>query len=378
MAFAAVQHLATGSSDGGNSVTTAGVDTTGADLIVLAVSKFGTTAVTVSDSKGNTWTPLTEQASTNARTKLYYCVSPTVGSGHTFTASGSGTFPTISALAVSGVKTADAFDQESAGGSGSGSSIQPGSLTPDEDNCLVVAAASSFNPSLSSVDGGFTLQLVTNVGSQHISGGSAYLIQTAAAAANPTFTLDGSAVCSAVSASFHAAAAGGGPSTNSEFAARIDIPHPFVGPMALRQGWRPQPIQDFTQAPVTTTLPGVQAAVLPNPHVGPMALRQGWRQPPPYNPATAPATDTEYGSRVRVPHPFAGPQVLRQRWRPQPIQDFTQAAPASYELGTRVRVPHPFVGPPVLRRMAAQRATRGDTSVAVTGNRRRRVICSAA
>ena len=53
MAYSLVAHAkAYGISD----LTTSAIDTTGANLIVIVVSKWWTSALTLSDSKGNNWT----------------------------------------------------------------------------------------------------------------------------------------------------------------------------------------------------------------------------------------------------------------------------------------------------------------------------------
>lgn len=178
---------------GQNGGSTSAIDTTGANLIVLTVPYYpllGGTP-TVSDSKGNSWTALTLQANQGA-VRLYYCVSPIVGSGHTFTATGTDIYATIDVLAFSGA-SASPYDQES------GSAFDsPGSITPPQDGCLLVTASSN-NGGTTSVDSGFTGFTHDFTPGSHMGGGIAYLIQSAAAAVNPTWT-GSNAVC--VMASF--------------------------------------------------------------------------------------------------------------------------------------------------------------------------------
>ena len=79
MAFSLIAHTATGSAG-----TTSGINTTGANLIVVTVAYD--TQSGVSDSNGNTWTALTAQSgSQDGNARMYYCFNPTVGAGHTFT-----------------------------------------------------------------------------------------------------------------------------------------------------------------------------------------------------------------------------------------------------------------------------------------------------
>src|SRR5574343_2043522 len=126
-----------GSATGG---TTGSIDTSGANLIVLAVGSMSGGSPSISDSKGNSYTPLASADTDDlGRVRLYYCVSPTVGSGHTFTVSGTGIYASLAAAAFSGVNTADAFEAESTNFSNTaGTSGTPGSITPAADGALIV------------------------------------------------------------------------------------------------------------------------------------------------------------------------------------------------------------------------------------------------
>lgn len=199
--------VASTTSRGGNASPS--VDTTGADLIVIAAIGFaGVTAP--HDSKSNTFTALSERTGSQCKVRIYYVVSPSVGSGHTCTANTAGQFAVGFIYAFSGCNTADAFDQESAGGgTASGTSLQPGSVTPDEDNCLIVSGLSFFNSTGATINGGYTGAAVDTDGSTHISGGGAYLVQTSAAATNPTWSWAGNADAAAASAVFHGTGGGG-------------------------------------------------------------------------------------------------------------------------------------------------------------------------
>lgn len=178
---------------GANGNTTAAVDTTGANLIVLVVTDFAAgPGVTLSDSKGNTWTGLTAQtnSSNNGRVRIYYCFAPTVGSGHTFTVSGTGTFSAVGGAFFSGAVTSPFDQQNGAQNSNTGSTtLQPGSITPTEDNELVIVAT-NFNENGSvSIDGGFTEATeLAPAGATNFGTMLAYLPQTTATAVNPTLT----------------------------------------------------------------------------------------------------------------------------------------------------------------------------------------------
>ncbi len=220
MAFTLIASTADG--DDALTVTTDAIVTTGADLIVVNLGYFGGT-VELRDSKSNTWIPLSVAPTTSGyEQRLYYCVSPVVGSGHTFTADDGGgavaaRYIGIAVLAFSGVNTSDAKDQESAGATnGSATSIQPGSVTPDEDNCLVVAGL-GWNSGTPSINGGYAEIHADAVGGNTVGSAIAYLIQTSAGATNPTWSWSSSVPAMASSVVFHAAVSSDPPPPNSMF-----------------------------------------------------------------------------------------------------------------------------------------------------------------
>lgn len=187
--------------------TTSPIDTTGANLIVVAISDYAIQPASIlSDSKSNTWNALTPAigSAPYERTTLYYCYNPTVGAGHTFTAtSPSGfTYPSINVSAWSG-SAASPFDVENGGGSPGVSSIQAGSITPSANGELIIAANCFEHTAAWSIDSGFTItdQDVYG-GGNNFGGAMAYFVQTTAAAINPTWTNSQSNNVSAAIASF--------------------------------------------------------------------------------------------------------------------------------------------------------------------------------
>lgn len=196
MAFSLISHA--GSATG----VTSGIDTTGANLIIINDSFFGGSS-TPTDSKGNIWTGLTGQGVGGRAVRLYYCYNPTVGSGHTFTSTAA--FSSIQVQAWSG-SAASPFDQEN-GGVGV---LQPGSITPTEDNELLVVGLSHSDGTVTqSINGGFTIPPGNDIANSGNDGGAmAYLVQTSAAAANPAWSPGTNA--RTVIASFKAGAGGGG------------------------------------------------------------------------------------------------------------------------------------------------------------------------
>lgn len=215
MAWALKAHAIAGSGGSSNTGTTPGVDTTGADLIVIAVGYFSTgTLGTISDSKGNTWTALANHTnSANTSLKIYYSHSPTVGAGHTFSAAGSGTYLSIAAMAFSG-SAATPFDVEHAGGGSASTSGQPGSITPAGTGELLVLAG-SFGSGISSTaptaNDSFSAAIDFHQGSSGVDFGLVdfWLSDGNANAINPTITWTGSAEYEIDIAAFKAAAGGG-------------------------------------------------------------------------------------------------------------------------------------------------------------------------
>lgn len=209
MSFALIANVAAGSTDS-ISVTTAAINTTGADLIVLEVSDYLLDSPsTISDSKGNTWTTLTTYDSGQFnRSRLMYVKNPTVGSGHTFTATTTTGYPSIAVQAWSGAHLTSPFDQQNGSGFFAATSIQPGSITPTENNELVVTGVGSLIVGAVSVNGGFTISdQVDYSPGVHFAVALAHLVQTTAAAANPTWSWSGAAQGATGIASFKAAAA---------------------------------------------------------------------------------------------------------------------------------------------------------------------------
>jgi len=167
--------------------TTSAIDTTGATLLVM-VCTYATSA-SVSDSKSNTWTSLTAQSNTGIFNQIFYVNSatPTVGSGHTFTLTAS--VSVVTAMAFN-LTLASPFDVQTGSSAASGSTIQPGSITPGSNNEIIISGVTGGNTMTTvSIDSGMTIvyqQPLT--GGSNYGHGAAYKVQTTAAAINPTWT----------------------------------------------------------------------------------------------------------------------------------------------------------------------------------------------
>lgn len=188
MAIALVANVAlTPPSDDGG--TTGAIDTTGANFIVVAATLDALGTPAISDNKGNSYSIFLSAATgTFSRERLYYVINPTVGSGHTFTITNTNIHPTICVAAFSGVNTSSTFDVENTNvDNSSGTTIQAGSITPSNNDSLIVAAFGMTAAGSASINSGYTITDQVSTGNSW-GLALAYLIQTTAAATNPTWT----------------------------------------------------------------------------------------------------------------------------------------------------------------------------------------------
>ncbi len=165
------------------------INTTGATLLIAGTSLFSGSP-SMADSKSNSgWTPLTSYSTGVYVSTLLYVANPTVGSGHTFTLSGS--FPALWVAAFSGVTLSSPFDVEN--GSTGTVAIQTGSVTPSQNNELVITVLTvATTTGAAAIDNGFTiLDGAASDGGSYVGGALAYKVQTTAAAVNPTWSYPG-------------------------------------------------------------------------------------------------------------------------------------------------------------------------------------------
>lgn len=161
---------------------TSAVDTTDSNLIILFIS--GDTSTSVSDNKGNTWIPLTVGGTNNVR--FYYCINPTVGSGHTFTYSIAYGSIFMSCFSCTNIIS---YDNEN-GNSVTGTSMTTGSVTPSvNDELIITGLLLGGNTNTPSIDSGFTItNSINGVFSFYYGGSMAYKIQTTKGTENPIWS----------------------------------------------------------------------------------------------------------------------------------------------------------------------------------------------
>jgi len=183
--------LVTAEAGGLNGATTSAIDTTGVTLIVVIVNWYAvTTAVaTLTDSKGNTYTGLTQRGNASIASRIFYCLAPIVGSGHTFTVAGTSTYSSIEVQGWNGNATSSVVDTQNGTGVSTSSTQQTGSVTPSENNCLIVAGMLFASSGTVSINSGFTISdQIAYSAPANYGAAAAYLVQTTAGAVNPTWT----------------------------------------------------------------------------------------------------------------------------------------------------------------------------------------------
>ena len=199
-----------GSSDTTN-VTTAAISTVGANLIVAVTIKISGGSQTFSDNQSNSYTALTVwNGSSQPQLTIYYKQAPTTNASHTFTLSGGATYPALSVAAFAGVASSP-FDQQNGNNGAATTTLTTGSITPGQNNELVIAGLGYFMGSTVSINGGFTIPTggTTDYTVNSWGVSLAYLIQTSAAAANPQWAMGTPVTAVAGIATFKSTAATG-------------------------------------------------------------------------------------------------------------------------------------------------------------------------
>lgn len=214
MAITIVAHTAkVGTSTG---CTTTAQNTTGATGIVLGATwlKGSTTPTITSSPSAGTFTERTEYSgAATLTTALWYIASPTTGATQTFTIAGTNIFCPLFMVAFAGSLAASPFDVENGGAGVATLTQQPGSITPNFANEILITTMGkqATTTGNATINGGFsTPDYINSAGGASFGGGMSYLIQTTATAANPTWTTDVTSEMTADIASFQVAAAGGG------------------------------------------------------------------------------------------------------------------------------------------------------------------------
>lgn len=184
-------------------------DGTGADLIVMVGVAFNGASGWATDSSSNTWQYGTAQIDSVPGAQIAYVHNPTVTSSMTVGMTGDAEEHSPFAYYVfsGSVASGAVFDVENGDGTGA---TQPGSITPSQNNSLLIAGIGDENSGGDSVDSGFTgLVQIPIVGGVTYGMAAAYLVQVTAAAINPTWTSTGGLASNVIAAFKPAAGASG-------------------------------------------------------------------------------------------------------------------------------------------------------------------------
>lgn len=181
--------------------TTDPIDTTGADFLVAA-SSFTSGSGTVVDSKGNTWTKLTERIQGGQYGAIWYCYPTSVGSGHTVSQN-AGYFSAVAFYAFKNCLAAG-FDKQSGATSAGATTLACGSLTPTLPKSLVFTMLANYTNTVApTYPADFTGgKWADYVAGQSLALGCAYRILTDGAAVNPSWTWTTSTICVVADAIF--------------------------------------------------------------------------------------------------------------------------------------------------------------------------------
>lgn len=204
--------ILTATNDGShpNGFTSSAIDTTGMSIILFAVA-WESSTITVSDSKSCTWTMVHEELDGYYGLRflrIYAAYAPNVGTGHTFTVSGTAIYASAIIRGYSGSHASPFGAAVSNHGFGE-ATIKPGSLNPTESDMLLVTVLGGEGiVNAPTIDAGFTVRaniIKPGYGATEIA--FADQIQTSIVARDPTWT--GDYCVNAIHITFKPAAAGG-------------------------------------------------------------------------------------------------------------------------------------------------------------------------
>ncbi len=149
---------------------------------------------------------------------MYYAKNAIVGSGHTFTYSGTALYGAIAVIAFSSSDISSPFDVENGANDAVITVLQTGNITPSENNELLISGIGVSNATTLAIDSSFSIESQEPAASgQNFGLGIAYKIQTSLGSENPQWSWSGTDIAAAVIASFKAATVSSGPSNLKTF-----------------------------------------------------------------------------------------------------------------------------------------------------------------
>lgn len=186
-----IASLGEGAPSGGDTFTTSAINTTGANLVAVAKIWYGASEPTLSDSKSNTYTDTTtrENGDTTRKVRWSYVYGGTVGSGHTFTVTGTDNYATVIVFAFSGIASSP-LDQQAGNTATSWTTLSSGSITPSQASTVSLTAL-EFDTGAGTVSVPSTWEtghVVAEVGGANLGGAATWKVLSSTSAVNPDWT----------------------------------------------------------------------------------------------------------------------------------------------------------------------------------------------
>lgn len=201
----------TGRSTDASTFITGNCNFAGANFLVFAVASHEGIAATISDSSFNSWSCRTIYGPASTGTmKLCYAANAVTTSTHTITITCTGCFPSVAGSAFRTVLAVSPYDVENGATYTTATTVQPGSVTPGQNNELVVTGVSNGVVAGNTfiINSGFSTPVGEGASATNYGSRFAYLIQTVAAAVNPTWTANTADTGASSIASFKEAVSG--------------------------------------------------------------------------------------------------------------------------------------------------------------------------
>lgn len=180
-------------STGSAPVTSSAINTSGASLLIITASNYlpTNTTITISDSQSNSWTLVTCGSAAIQSGNVFYVMSPSTSTSHTFSVTSSNNYAGVQISAWSGTAALQSSTQIE---TYAASTLQPGSITPSTTGCLllaynVFAGGASGTVPYGTVNDSFTsYNPINSVFGTSVGSFPCYLIDSSSTAINPTFT----------------------------------------------------------------------------------------------------------------------------------------------------------------------------------------------
>lgn len=196
--IAFVASSSAGSATAGNFSGAASMNSTGANFLACALSDYNAntpSTITETTSGGGTnvaptgYTTVTSV--TLVQVRLAYWVNPVTGNPTSFsTTNASNSYPAIACIALSGVDTTAPFESESAGGTSTATTVQPGSRTPVANDAVLISVLGTNVDTSESINSGYSTPVTGGavVGTSFTASISYLILVGAGTAQNPTWT----------------------------------------------------------------------------------------------------------------------------------------------------------------------------------------------